>query len=322
MLSNERQHVAVGVIRNDRNDFLLAKRNQDVHQGGLWEFPGGKLESGETVREALVRELHEELQITVTGSRPLITIPYDYPEHSVLLYVWVITDYDGVPIGAEGQQIDWVNSALLLEREMPAANYAIVNACILPEKYLITPEPGSSKSEWKGFLSSLNESVKNDIHMLQFRAKTLSSGKYDELARSVIEICREHKCKIILNTKFNSTLVEEADGIHLSSSQLSMINELGIQKPPLVSASCHTFSDIHHANNIGCDFIVLGPVNRTASHPGVSPIGWEIFSKMCLESKIPVYALGGMTPMNMQDAWLNGAQGISGISAFWVNTRV
>lgn len=321
MVSPGRQHVAVAVVRNDRNEYLLSLRHPESHQGGLWEFPGGKVEPGETVKQAIVRELQEELDIIVTDLRPLIKISHDYLEQSVLLDVWLVTSYEGTPIGAEGQTIKWVSSEEISGYEMPAANYPIISACNLPDKYLITPDPGTSKEKWKGFLQTLNENINNGIRLVQFRAKSLNCDQYKELADAVIVICHAGGCKVLLNSCYESGLQSHADGIHLSSSQLMKIETRFLSEDKLVSASCHNLDELIHANKIGCNFIVLGPVNKTTSHPESIPMGWEMFSTLCRESRIPVYALGGVTPEHLRVSWENGAQGVSGISAFWSNSR-
>lgn len=129
---NNRVHVAVGVIFNPKGQILIARRHDDAHQGGLWEFPGGKVESGETVGEALARELHEELGIVVQTSSctQLLEIRHDYTDKVVLLDVWTVSDFDGEPVGKEGQPLTWVEPQALLAYDFPAANVAIVDAIL------------------------------------------------------------------------------------------------------------------------------------------------------------------------------------------------
>ncbi len=121
-------HVAVGVILDKQQQILIALRPEDVHQGGLWEFPGGKVEDNETLQQALTRELSEELGLAVTGIRPLIEIHHDYSDKSVLLDVWWVDQYSGVAEGREGQPIRWVSAAELSNYSFPDANQAIISA--------------------------------------------------------------------------------------------------------------------------------------------------------------------------------------------------
>lgn len=123
-----RVHVAVGVIIDDHHNILLAFRSKDAHQGGLWEFPGGKVETGESVEDALARELLEELGLHVTASRPLIKITHDYTDKSVLLDVWWVDAFSGQPEGKEGQPIEWVAAKHIDNYNFPKASQAIVAA--------------------------------------------------------------------------------------------------------------------------------------------------------------------------------------------------
>ncbi len=122
----KRVHVVAGVIYGEDGRILIACRPIDTHKGGLWEFPGGKLDPGETPREALVRELREELAIEVVSCEPLTEIRHDYPEKSVLLDFWSVTEFRGEPAGNEGQPIEWVTLASLVDYQFPEANQTVV----------------------------------------------------------------------------------------------------------------------------------------------------------------------------------------------------
>ena len=121
-------HVAVGVILDSHQNILLALRPNSSHQGGLWEFPGGKVEAGESVEQALARELLEELGIHMTACRPLLEVKHDYADKSVLLDVWWVDSFQGQPEGKEGQPIEWVTPQNIEQYDFPQANQAIVAA--------------------------------------------------------------------------------------------------------------------------------------------------------------------------------------------------
>ncbi len=121
-------HVAVGVILNSAGQIFIAKRADHLHQGGLWEFPGGKVDAGETVQQALSRELREELAIAVTSCSALMEIRHDYGDKSVLLDVWIVDAFEGEAIGNEGQETAWVDVSELRAYEFPQANEAIIAA--------------------------------------------------------------------------------------------------------------------------------------------------------------------------------------------------
>jgi len=119
-------HVAVGVLTNASGRVLIARRGADLHQGGLWEFPGGKVEPGEDVRQALTRELLEELGIRVEASEPLLTVEHDYGDRRVALDTHQVSHWQGEPRGQEGQPLAWVLPSGLDDYEFPEANLAIV----------------------------------------------------------------------------------------------------------------------------------------------------------------------------------------------------
>lgn len=124
----KRVHVAVGVISDGADRILISRRAEHLHQGGFWEFPGGKVETDETVEQALARELLEELAIDVVKQEALLTIAHDYPDKSVLLDVWWVSAFAGEPQGREGQPLRWVSIESLHEFEFPAANKPIIAA--------------------------------------------------------------------------------------------------------------------------------------------------------------------------------------------------
>jgi len=120
--------VAVGVLLNDRNEVLVALRSKKSHQGGLWEFPGGKIEQGESAQSALKREFQEELGLNILSSSPFMEIRHSYADKSVMLNVWRIENYSGIPLGREGQPIEWRATSELLAEHFPKANERIINA--------------------------------------------------------------------------------------------------------------------------------------------------------------------------------------------------
>ncbi|QQK61734.1 8-oxo-dGTP diphosphatase MutT [Shewanella sp. LC6] len=122
----KRIHVAVGIILNTDGQILLAKRPEHLHQGGKWEFPGGKVEQNETVTQALIRELKEEVALNVHSSEPFMALSYDYPDKQVLLDIHTVSDFTGEAQGLEGQQIVWVEKHELTHYDFPDANKPIL----------------------------------------------------------------------------------------------------------------------------------------------------------------------------------------------------
>ena len=309
-------HVVAAVIENGCGEVLIAKRHDHLHQGGLWEFPGGKLEPGESVYAALQRELHEELAITPEQAHPLIRIPYEYSDRKVLLDVWRVTAFAGEAHGVEGQPLVWVNKSALTQYPFPAANHTIVRAAQLPSCYLITPEPGTP-AEWPAFLQQLWASLKAGVRLVQLRATALERGSYLELAQQVLACCREKGAILLLNGE--PSLLDECDaaGIHLNSTRLMNTPQRPLGADKLLAASCHNAQELSQAEKIGVDFALLSPVKPTASHPEAQAIGWQHFHRLSEQCRVPLFALGGMSSHDLSDAWRYGAQGIAAIRSLW-----
>lgn len=124
-----RLQIAVGVILDvPEQRVLIARRPEHVHQGGLWEFPGGKCLAGEKVATALERELKEELNLQVVHAEPFMKLEYDYPEQPVMLHTWIVDRWEGEPSGREGQCVEWVPVVELSQRSFPRANEHIIQS--------------------------------------------------------------------------------------------------------------------------------------------------------------------------------------------------
>ena len=309
-----RVHVAAAVILDGQGRVLISRRPGHVHQGGLWEFPGGKLEPGETAADALRRETHEELGITVQAARPLIRVVHDYPDKSVLLDVWRVEDFAGKPVGCEGQAIKWVVAGDLGGYPFPTANVPIIKAVNLPDRYLITPEPGLDQA---GFLATLERALVKGVTLVQLRARQLSTADYRVLVPAVLEVCRRANARLLLNAEPVLAAETGVDGVHLSSRRLMELSVRPLGDEYLVGASCHTKEEVRHAGELGLDFIVVSPVQQTSSHPGARLLGFEGLQQLSEPALLPAYALGGMRLSDMDAAFRHGAQGIAAISAFW-----
>lgn len=309
-------HVAVAVMRNQAGKVFVTRRADDVHQGGLWEFPGGKVEEGESPREALNREIMEENGVEIHDAKSLIQVPFDYPDKKVLLDVWEVTKYSGEPHGREGQKCDWVNIEELSNRPFPEANQSIIASLRLPDKFLVTPEPGESIEQ---FLSSLKNSIERGVEWLQFRATTLQTNDYDSLAAHVCELCSQSGVRVMLRSKPGVIQSLGAAGLHLTATQLMSVKDRPVSPDSWLSASCHTKQEILHANDIGVDFIFIGSVMKTGSHADVVPIGWDEFSRLASIAIMPAYAIGGMSLDDIAKARQQGGQGIAAISSLWAS---
>lgn len=308
---NKVLHVAVGVIRNDAGQILIAKRPDHLHQGGLWEFPGGKVESEETVVESLRRELDEELAIQVHAAERLIQIRHQYPDREVLLDVWNVHSFSGQARGCEGQEIKWVAGGDLMHYRFPAANKPIISAALLPAYYAILE--GDSE---KMVLDRLETMLAKGVRLIQIRLKTFPGDIPPALINSILNRCEKKQVEVMLNSALLNSCAIYRDGIHLCSADLLRFTS----RPPgcrWLAASCHTLEELRQAESVGVDFAVLAPVLPTQSHPDAVPLGWERFSRLTGQTHLPVYALGGLRLSDLESVRQAGGQGVAGISCFF-----
>ncbi|MDD1015290.1 Nudix family hydrolase [Pseudomonas rubra] len=310
----KRVHVAAAVIRGSDGRVLIARRADKQHQGGLWEFPGGKVEDGEAVEVALGRELQEELGIVVTAARPLIKVKHDYPDKQVLLDVWEVNGFTGEPHGAEGQPLAWVSARELPQYDFPAANQPIVAAARLPAEYLITPEG----LEVPQMLRGIQKAIAGGIKLVQLRAPNMYDPKYRDVAVDAVGLCAG-KAQLMLKGPLEWLGDFPAAGWHLTSEQLRKYASKGrpFPKERWLAASCHNAEELALAEQMDVDFVTLSPVLATQTHPEAVPLGWGRVQQLIQGFNKPVYVLGGVGPAERELAWQHGAQGVAGIRAFW-----
>lgn len=323
-------HVAVAVLVNTNDEVCISLRHKDAHQGGLWEFPGGKVEADETVEQALIREIREELNVDIKQLRQFIKINHSYDDHdreqrkTVCLHVCKVLSYQGEAAGAEGQQVKWVPVAQLDRYQFPAANRAIIKALQLPDRYLIT----GKFTDTDDFIYKLKNALDSGITLVQLRLKKNSVKDIDQakaLITSSAALCQQAGATLMLNL---DTLYRDSvdlsqlafSGFHADSKTLrkcSLDAAAFSADGKLFSASCHNIEELMIAEQLKADFVVLSPVQKTSSHPDMPAMGWPMFSKLIESIPIPVYALGGVSDKDLETAWLHGAQGIAAISALW-----
>ncbi|MET0580587.1 MAG: Nudix family hydrolase [Pseudoxanthomonas sp.] len=310
-------HVAAAVITDVRGRVLLARRTDGRDLAGLWEFPGGKREPGESLEAALVRELQEELGITVQVGAPLISVPQEYPDKRLLLDVRQVVSWHGVARGMEGQALAWVAPEKLTRYPMPPADRPVVAALLQPDRYLVTPEPGGEDAAWLG---SLTKALSTGVRRVHLRARSIDQrARWRKLAAAAAALCRKAGAQALVNGDIELAR-ELGIGVHLRSSQLDGLSARPLPANLPVAASCHTAEALRLAQGLECDFAVLGSVKPTATHPQASPLGWEGFARLRELVSLPIYAIGGLSPADLADARRNGAQGIAAIRALWPKT--
>lgn len=308
-------HVVIGIIKNTENEVLVTKRRRNAHLGGLLEFPGGKLKASEAPKEALRRELKEELNIDLHHCSPLIQIPYTYPDRKIFLDVYTVNNYSGLVTANEAQELKWMEITTLTNAKFPSANLGIIRALQLPKIIPVTPnlsqDPGN-------FLKCFENVVTNgEISIIQLRSHDLCFSKYMQLAGNCLKLCKQHCTKLVLNREPKCLQELKATGLHLSSKRLLAARERPLGKKYLVSASCHNFDEVFHASKIGLDYIFLGPVIEKYSSTNNNHLGWDNFAALVQESLIPVYAIGGLHVGDVDTAVKHGGQGIAAIRDLW-----
>jgi 8-oxo-dGTP diphosphatase len=155
------------------------------------------------------------------------------------------------------------------------------------------------------------------IKLFQLRSKRMSMELLSVLAVQTLALTRRYGARLILNGNADLVRRLKLDGVHLSSTELMKCTQRPLDHSFWIGASCHSAAELEHAVRIGVDFAVLGPVKQTNSHPKAEPLGWTNFSELCMNLPLPVYALGGMTSVDIPKAFNARAQGIAGISMFW-----
>ncbi len=306
-------HVVAGLLI-ENNRVCITRRRDDAHQGGKWEFPGGKLEPGEDRLSGLKRELHEELGIDVRRAIPFQQVRHAYPDLEVLLDVWRITDYEGVPHGREAQEMRWIEIPHLDPREFPDADRPVLRRLQLPRLYLISDVRRFGEEE---FLKRLQRALDAGARLVQLREPHMERTVFCGYARRLSALCRRFAAKLLVNADPSWLADCDADGVHLNSHRLMASSERPVSAKRWVGASCHNLAELQRAEALQADLVVLGPVLPTASHPHGSILGWDRFAELRQSTGLPVYALGGMREADLARALSRGAQGVAMISGVW-----
>ena len=306
-------HVAVGVIfNNNQSAVLISKRGTHQHLAGYWEFPGGKIHAGETIEAALIRELHEELGITVEESSPLLQVEHTYADKKVLLDIYSVTRFRGEPEGREQQEIQWASISDLKQIQFPEANQRIVTRLLLSD-YCIISKPKTIDLELvKQLVDASNSPV-----MLQLRFDDMKIDQLDKIAQQIQSLNTDKHIQLVLNGHAADIHRLPVDGLHLKASRLFDYSERPISKEYILGASCHNDDELLQAKRLEVDYVFLSPVQATTTHPDVLPIGWQAFHQLINSTPLPVYALGGIKVSDLDTARSYGAHGVAMITGFW-----
>ncbi|HET7061842.1 MAG TPA: Nudix family hydrolase [Nitrosospira sp.] len=309
--------VAVAVILRADGSFLLARRPEGKPYAGYWEFPGGKVQPGESLLHALKRELWEELDITVEHAYRWLTRTFTYPHATVRLCFFRITEWRGPPRPCENQQLSWQYSGRVEVEPLLPANAPVLRALELPVVYAVTNALEAGTEGIESGLAAVERALHAGARLIQIREKRLKGEMLRRFASETVRhACAQQAIVVVNGDTGDADFCREigADGLHLPSHQLMSLHA----RPDVTwcGASCHNAEEIFRAEQLSMDFIVLGPVLPTLSHPYSSVLGWRKFGKLIENCSLPVFALGGLRSEDLETAWEAGAHGIAMMSAF------
>jgi 8-oxo-dGTP diphosphatase len=304
--------VAAAVVQRPDGEFLLAERPAGKPYAGWWEFPGGKIEEGESPYHALDRELHEELGIEVDVAHPWLTRVYAYPHATVRLHFFRVVSWHGEPHGKENQRLSWQYPDAVSVAPLLPANGPVLRSLNLPPVCAITH---AAELGVEPFLDRLQVALRQGVKLIQVREKAMEAATLRDFAAEVVKRAHAHGARVVINA--DAALAREvgADGVQLSSAQLMALT----CRPEieLVGASCHDRVELVRAAELELDFALLSPVLPTQSHPGAPVLGWDGFAQLVKELPMPVYALGGVAHADLDEAWRHGAHGIAMLRGAW-----
>ena len=308
-------HVACGALRDAHGRVLLVERPLGKIAALKWEFPGGKIEPGETPRAALDRELHEEINIRVTQARPLTLFTHEYAERKVTLHTFLVTAWDGDVHGCESQRLAWALPQAHQGLDVLPTVGPILTALELPQDYVFTAPDATEAAIIKG-LQWIDRGT-----LLRIRLPHLDRKAYKALAARVIAAARPWGVRVVLDRGEALSRELGAAGVHFPQAELmgmeaSDLSQVAV-KNLLRIASCHDFASLETAAGLALDAAVVGPVKDTATHAGAAPLGWSRFQELAGATRLPVYAIGGLSPDDKPEAFKHYAQGVCGISAYW-----
>jgi 8-oxo-dGTP diphosphatase len=298
--------VSAAVLLRPDGRVLLAQRPEGKPYAGYWEFPGGKLEPGETPRHALDRELHEELGIEVKRASPWLVQQFVYPHAHVELNFFRVFEWEGELASRDGQAFEWQTPGTYTVAPLLPANTRILAALDLPLVYGIT---NAEDSDEDTFLAHAYRALAGGLRLVQVRDKTWPLARRMTFARSMVDLARRFGARVLWNGTAEEAREASCDGVHWPSATLNAATSR--PRGMLVAASCHGTEEIAHAGALDLDFAVLGPLAPTPTHPSAVPLGWTEFARVAESTRVPLFALGGLAASDLRTAIDAGAHGVA-----------
>lgn len=305
-------HVAAAVITRPDGSVLLGQRAPDTFYPGYWEFPGGKVEPGETPRDALIRELDEELGMRVDAAYPWITREHVYEHAHVSLHFFEVTAWRGEIHDRVHSALSWQQAGAMDVGPMLPANGPILKALRLPRVCGITH---AGEIGIDAQLARLEAALAGGLRLVQIREPALPDADCERFARAVVERCHAAGALAVVNGDAALARRIGADGLHLPARSLMAAD--GRPDFEWVGASCHSRAELEQAAALELDYALLGAVRPTQSHPERATLGWPAFGELIVRLPLPVFALGGLSAGDLETAKAAGAHGVAGIRGIW-----
>lgn len=292
--------VAIAILLH-KSKVLVGWRQANQHQGNKHEFPGGKIEEGETPEQACRREVYEEVGIGLKEWHQFDVIRHEYEDIIVTLHLLHAYVPDEL-LNLIHQPWSWFSRDQLADLNFPKANSTIIERLIWSHLIKISDQ--------------VDELPKTNSQMyLRIETKDI-----ERLQQQLIKLSEQQLLKLIVNVdvwqQLNTVLQEKIKTVHLKQSQLMQLKKGDLVVAKRYIAACHDAVSVQHAHQIGCDAIFLSPVNPTATHPNSKVLGWDGFAALAQKSDIPVFALGGVAPADLEQAQKHNAYGLAGIRQF------
>jgi 8-oxo-dGTP diphosphatase len=291
--------VAIAILIH-RGKILVGWREEQQHQGGKHEFPGGKVEQGETPEEACRREIYEEVGIGLKDWHQFDYIHHEYDDIIVNLHLF----HSYVPdelLNLIHQPWAWYTRDQLLHLNFPKANKNIIKRLYWP--HLIK-------------ISNTLSTVESSDALLYWRIEEFEPQYIEQLTA----LDEGQRSSLIMNVdiwrQLSPELQKQIKTVHLKQSQLMNLHKGDLKVGVRYIAACHDAVSLKQAQQIGCDAVFISPVKPTTTHPEAVALGWERFSDLAQNSQIPVFALGGVHPDDLATAQQHGAYGLAGIRNF------
>ena len=301
---------------------LLSKRLPGKHLADHWEFPGGRVEPGESRHAALARELHEELGITIEASQPWCSLTHAYPEKTVHLHIHRVSHFHGVPAGCEGQVIEWVAWRKVAHRPMPPADQALLKVFgMAPVAWVAPPasdnnDTSAALADWRRGLAEIKNTPWARQPWWLVWTMPVTDERAQAAAKQAIALAHRAGHRPLLAGSPAKAQALGASGVYLDQAAATRMAKrpAGLE---WVGVACDGAAGLASATALGADFATLSPLRRAQVSPERDGLGGAQFQALIASAGLPVLALGGVGWTDVSWARSLGAFGVAGIHSLW-----